>query len=143
VSNCVSLKNLKRGGQGPIWAVEPFDGWMDGLIGEVSVDGRLKLKQVVTSTVVGSELNSPDSGYRYTAGNSEHGNKSIRPSVGLPRLRKGLFLWCELIYLPARFWVLTATNMKMRDFWYKAPCSVVGVSRRFRGAYSFHHECDE
>jgi hypothetical protein len=24
------LQNLKRGGQGPIWAVGPLDGWMDG-----------------------------------------------------------------------------------------------------------------
>jgi hypothetical protein len=30
VSNCVWLRNLKGGGQGPIWAVEPLmDGWMD------------------------------------------------------------------------------------------------------------------
>jgi hypothetical protein len=24
------LRNLRRGGQGPIWAVEPLDGWMIG-----------------------------------------------------------------------------------------------------------------
>jgi hypothetical protein len=23
------LRNLNRGGQGPIWAVAPLDGWMD------------------------------------------------------------------------------------------------------------------
>jgi hypothetical protein len=28
VSNSVSLRNLKGGGQGPIWAVEPMDGWI-------------------------------------------------------------------------------------------------------------------
>jgi hypothetical protein len=27
VSNCVWLRNLKGGGQGPIWAVAPLDGW--------------------------------------------------------------------------------------------------------------------
>jgi hypothetical protein len=29
VSNSVWLRNLKGGGQVPIWAVEPLDGWMD------------------------------------------------------------------------------------------------------------------
>jgi hypothetical protein len=28
VSNSVWLRNLKGGGQGPIWAVEPLDEWM-------------------------------------------------------------------------------------------------------------------
>jgi hypothetical protein len=28
VSNCVSLRNLKWGGQGPIWAVAPLVGWI-------------------------------------------------------------------------------------------------------------------
>jgi hypothetical protein len=28
VFNSVWLRNLKGGGQGPIWAVEPLDGWM-------------------------------------------------------------------------------------------------------------------
>jgi hypothetical protein len=27
VSNSVWLKSLRGGGQGPIWAVEPLDGW--------------------------------------------------------------------------------------------------------------------
>jgi hypothetical protein len=31
--------------------------------------------------------------------------------------------------------VLTAASMKMRVFWNIAPCSLVGVDRRFRGAY--------
>jgi hypothetical protein len=30
VSNSVRLNNLKVGGQGPIWAVAPLDGCMDG-----------------------------------------------------------------------------------------------------------------
>jgi hypothetical protein len=29
VSNCVWLRNLKGGGQGPIWSVEPLDGWIN------------------------------------------------------------------------------------------------------------------
>jgi hypothetical protein len=29
VSNCVWLRNLRWGGQGPMWAVEPLDGWME------------------------------------------------------------------------------------------------------------------
>jgi hypothetical protein len=29
VSKYVWLRNLKGGGQGPIWAVEPLDGWID------------------------------------------------------------------------------------------------------------------
>jgi hypothetical protein len=29
VSKCVNIKNLKGGGQGRIWAVEPLDGWND------------------------------------------------------------------------------------------------------------------
>jgi hypothetical protein len=28
LSNSVCLRNLKGGGQGPIWAVESLDGWM-------------------------------------------------------------------------------------------------------------------
>jgi hypothetical protein len=35
-----------------------------------------------------------------------------------------------------RFQVLTAASMKIRAFWDVAPYSLVGVNRRFRGAYS-------
>jgi hypothetical protein len=33
--------------------------------------------------------------------------------------------------------------MKIRAFWYVAPCSLVGVDQRFRGAYCLHHQGDE
>jgi hypothetical protein len=42
-----------------------------------------------------------------------------------------------------RFQVLTAANMKMTVFWHVAPCSLVGIHRRFRGAYCIHHHGDE
>jgi hypothetical protein len=35
--------------------------------------------------------------------------------------------------------VLTAANMKMSVFWVVAPCSVVGVNRRFRGSCCLYH----
>jgi hypothetical protein len=44
--------------------------------------------------------------------------------------------------MDVRFRVLTAASMKMRAFWYIAPCSL-GVDRRFRGAYCLHHQGDE
>jgi hypothetical protein len=31
--------------------------------------------------------------------------------------------------------------MMIRDFWDIAPCVIVGVDRRFRGSYCFHHQC--
>jgi hypothetical protein len=34
-----------------------------------------------------------------------------------------------------RFQVLTAMRMKMTVFWDVAPCSLVEINRRFRGAY--------
>jgi hypothetical protein len=42
--------------------------------------------------------------------------------------------------VPVRFQVLTAASMKIRAFWDVAPCSLVGVDRRFRGAYCLHHQ---
>jgi hypothetical protein len=36
-----------------------------------------------------------------------------------------------------------AAGMKMRAFWDVTPCSLVGVDRRFRGAYCLHHQGDE
>jgi hypothetical protein len=38
-----------------------------------------------------------------------------------------------------RFQVLTAASMKMRAGWDIAPCSLVGVDRRFRGLYCPHN----
>jgi hypothetical protein len=32
--------------------------------------------------------------------------------------------------------------LKMAVFWDISPCSLVGVHRRFRGAYCLHHQCD-
>jgi hypothetical protein len=42
-----------------------------------------------------------------------------------------------------RFQVPTAASMKFRVFWDVAPCCVVGVDRRFRGAYCLHHQGDD
>jgi hypothetical protein len=33
--------------------------------------------------------------------------------------------------------------MKMAVFWVAAPCSLVEVYRRFKGAYCLHHQGDE
>jgi hypothetical protein len=41
-----------------------------------------------------------------------------------------------------RFQVLTVANMKMIVLWDIAPCSLVGVDRRFRGEYCPHHQGD-
>jgi hypothetical protein len=37
----------------------------------------------------------------------------------------------------------TENTLKMRAFWDVASCSLVGVDRRFRGAYYIHHQGDE
>jgi hypothetical protein len=42
-----------------------------------------------------------------------------------------------------RFQVLTAASMKMAVFWVVAPCSLVEVYRRFRGACRLHHQGDK
>jgi hypothetical protein len=39
-----------------------------------------------------------------------------------------------------RFQVLTAASMKTAVFWVVAPCSLVEVYRRFRGACCLHHQ---
>jgi hypothetical protein len=39
-----------------------------------------------------------------------------------------------------RFQFLTAVSLKMAVFWDVAPCSLVEVYRRFRGAYCLHHQ---
>jgi hypothetical protein len=46
---------------------------------------------------------------------------------------------CEDVYV-VRFQVLTATGMNMTVDWDLAPCSLVEIYRRFRGAYCFLHE---
>jgi hypothetical protein len=46
------------------------------------------------------------------------------------------YVWSVLIaFICVRFRVFTAARMKIRDFWDVAPCSLVGVDRRFRGTY--------
>jgi hypothetical protein len=40
------------------------------------------------------------------------------------------------------FEVLTAASMKMAVFWVVAPCSLVEVYRRFKGACCLHHHKD-
>jgi hypothetical protein len=42
-----------------------------------------------------------------------------------------------------RFQVLTAASMKMTLIWNVAPCNLVEVYRRFKGAYCLHHQGDE
>jgi hypothetical protein len=42
-----------------------------------------------------------------------------------------------------RFQVLTAASIKIRAFWVVAPCSLVGLDRRFRGAYCLHNQGDD
>jgi hypothetical protein len=42
-----------------------------------------------------------------------------------------------------RFQVLTAASMKMAVFSVVAPCSLVEVYQRFRGAFCLHHQGDE
>jgi hypothetical protein len=37
-----------------------------------------------------------------------------------------------------RFQVLSATSMKMAVFWDAAPCSLVEIDLRYRGAYAFN-----
>jgi hypothetical protein len=39
-----------------------------------------------------------------------------------------------------RFQVLTAVSMNMTVFWDVAPCSLVEIDRRFRGAYCLYHQ---
>jgi hypothetical protein len=34
-------------------------------------------------------------------------------------------------------------DLKIRAFWDVAPCSLVGVDRRFRGSHCLHHQDDE
>jgi hypothetical protein len=38
--------------------------------------------------------------------------------------------------------VITAVSMKMTVSWDVAPCSILEVDRRFRGAYCLHHQGD-
>jgi hypothetical protein len=42
-----------------------------------------------------------------------------------------------------RFQVLIAASIKMRAFWDIVVCSLVGIDRRFRGAYCLHHHPNE
>jgi hypothetical protein len=42
-----------------------------------------------------------------------------------------------------RFRFLAASGMKMKVFWNIVPCSLVGVDRRFRGAYYLLHHGDD
>jgi hypothetical protein len=50
-------------------------------------------------------------------------------------------LQITLVYV--RFHVLTAARVKIRAFLDIAPCSLVGVGRRFRDAYCLHYQGDE
>jgi hypothetical protein len=45
--------------------------------------------------------------------------------------------------MDVRFEVLTAATIKMVVFWVVAPCNLVEVNKRFRGAYYLHHKGDE
>jgi hypothetical protein len=48
----------------------------------------------------------------------------------------------QVMFHSLRFQVLKGTRMKMTVFWDVAPCSLVEVYRRFRGAYCLHHQSD-
>jgi hypothetical protein len=47
----------------------------------------------------------------------------------------------NIIYV--RFKILTAASMKMIVFWDLAPCGLVEIDLRFRGAYCLHHQEDD
>jgi hypothetical protein len=42
-----------------------------------------------------------------------------------------------------RFQILTAATVKRTAFWDIAPCCIVEVDRRLRGAYCLHHHSDD
>jgi hypothetical protein len=42
-----------------------------------------------------------------------------------------------------KFEVVMVTDMKMAIFWDVAPCIVVDIGVRFRGAYCLHHDPDD
>jgi hypothetical protein len=46
-------------------------------------------------------------------------------------------------FITVRFQVLTAAKMKFTVLWDVAPCSLIGVGRRFRGAYCLHHRPED
>jgi hypothetical protein len=50
--------------------------------------------------------------------------------------------FCGVQFRFMRFQCFTTGNMNMTDLWDKAPCSLVGVDRCFRGIYCFHHQGD-
>jgi hypothetical protein len=45
--------------------------------------------------------------------------------------------------MSVRFQVLTAASMKIAVFWAVAPCFLVEVYRRFKGAYCLHNQSDD
>jgi hypothetical protein len=71
-------------------------------------------------------------------------NSSPPPSTRLRKQSRATNWRTYLINaeVPVRFQVLTAANVKTTDFLYIAPCGLVEVGRRFRGACCLHHEGD-
>jgi hypothetical protein len=79
-------------------------------------------------------------------------HSGLRPSEKeLPQRRSGIFChknipghiythFSKILGHFVRFQVLTAASMKIRAFWDVAPCSLIGVDRRFRGLYCLHHQ---
>jgi hypothetical protein len=57
------------------------------------------------------------------------------------RARHWSLSWARWIHV--RFQVLAAASVKFGVFWDVAPCSLVGVDRRFRGVYCLHHQADD
>jgi hypothetical protein len=57
--------------------------------------------------------------------------------------RLAMKITCENSSIHVRFQVLTAASMKRRVLWDVAPCSLVGVDRRLRGAYCLHRQGHE
>jgi hypothetical protein len=50
-------------------------------------------------------------------------------------VRKIIYLSLNIRVKYVIFQAVTAASMKIRAFWHVAPCSLVGVYRRFSGAY--------
>jgi hypothetical protein len=71
----------------------------------------------------------------------------LKSWVAAPR---GLVGWRWRQYVPPKSWylptvrfqVLTTASIKLAVFWVVAPCSLIEVYRRFRGACCLHHQGD-
>jgi hypothetical protein len=79
---------------------------------------------------------------------TREGNMNAQPLRPRGKVMAGFvpqLFWrlCRKKKLLVRLQVLTASIMKMTVFWDVAPCCLVKVYRRFRGAYCLHHQGDD